>query len=104
MFRNKVRPIPADVVQKILETTSLYQDTYLYKNRKRLPIQSIKPILELHLKDYAKNHHMTTQKVSELLLKFIHDYHQKKSLPKEIFVSELEFELNNFHHNNFFPQ
>lgn len=104
MSRSKVQPIPAEVVKKVLETTSLYKDTYLYKNKKRLPLQSVKPILELHLEDYAKDHDMTPQKVAELVLKFMQDYHRKKSLPKEMFVDELEFELNNFHHNKYFPQ
>ena len=97
------REIPAISEQQVKavleEVEKLMNANAYYKRRKRIKFDEFKFALEEQLKPYAHYNNIPLHLVVSTIITSMEKYHGRASLPREVILEEIEFELNNFHHN-----
>lgn len=96
-----MKAVPQYLVKEVLLKLGELIEKDVYKKRKRIPIKLIAEATD-KLESFAFVNRTTIKQINEVLFSELHRQHNTKSLPKEKFLDEVEFELNHLHFNRQF--
>lgn len=93
-------PIPSQYVKTVLSRARLFISSNNDNSKsQRIKFSKLKSILESELGSYAEYNSLSIADVVYTIITTMEIAHGKLSILKENLLDELEFELNNFHHN-----